>query len=177
MRWFVLLVALAACESQAESVRATRSPGIASIALLGHDLPMPALREVIQAQPGDPIDGVRLEQDRAALEAALVARGYLAAKVQPAQVSFGGDGSAFVTYSIAQGVLYRVRTVAVTGATPRDSGVVTLAAGDPALGERLTAAESALRERLAAHGKHRDVRVQLAMDERAAAVDVDLVVR
>jgi len=65
----------------------------------------------------------------------------------------------------------------VTGVNPRDSGVVTLSAGDPALGERLSAAVSALRERLAARGKHSDVHVQLAMDERAAAVDVDLVVR
>jgi outer membrane protein assembly factor BamA len=177
MRWFVLLVALAACESQAESVRAPRPPGIASIALLGHDLPMPALREVMQSQPGDALDSTRLEQDRGALEGALVARGHLAAKVQAAQVSFDDNGSAFVTYSIAPGALYRVRSVAVTGATPRESGVVTLSAGDPALGERLTAAVSTLRERLAARGKPRDVRVQLAMDERAAAVDVDLVVR
>lgn len=177
MRPFVLLLALVACESQAEPVRAPRPLGIESIALLGRDLPMPALRAAMQSQPGDVIDAARLDQDRSALEAALVARGYLAAKVEPPQIRFDADGGALVTYSIAKGALYRFRSVAVTGVTLRESGVVTLAAGDPALGERLTAAASALRERLAVRGKHHDVRVQLAMDERAAAVDVDLVVR
>jgi outer membrane protein assembly factor BamA len=177
MRSFVILAALAACDPQGEGVRPMHPQGVQSVALDGRSLPMPALREVLATHPGDALDRTRLEKDRAALESALVARGYLAAKVLPPQINWDADGGAYVTYAISQGALFHVRSVAVTGATARDTGVVTLAAGDPVEADRLARVRDALGERLAARGKRAGVRVELAPDENAAAVDVELVVR
>jgi hypothetical protein len=147
-----------------------------SVAIDGHGLPLVALREVIATRVGEPADPARLEHDRAALADALHARGYLAAKVAPARVS-GDVTGAYVTFAIAQGKLYRVRSVVVTGASAREAGVVTLAAGDTALPDRIERAREALADRLAARGKKLNVELELATDDAAAAVDVSLVAR
>lgn len=187
MRSLVLLTVLAAAtgygvirtlpSSDAEPAAApAKAHQVESIAFEGRALPVPALRAVLSTHTGDTLDIARLEKDRVAVEAELVARGYLAAKVAPAQVGFDAGG-AFVTFAVTQGPLYHVHAIAVTGATARDAGVVTLVAGDPVEADRLAHARDALSARLGARGKSGAVAVELARDDREATVDVELSVR
>ena len=167
-------------ESEAGATICTKPQEVQSVAFdsVGErrDLPTAALRSVLATHVGDQLDGAKLDHDRAALEAALAARGYLAATVAPPQITFDGGG-AFVTFAIAAGPEFRVRAVAVTGVSERDTGVVTLAVGDIVMTDRLERAREALADRLAARGKPTAVTVKLVRDERAATVDVELVAR
>ncbi|HVK88835.1 MAG TPA: POTRA domain-containing protein [Kofleriaceae bacterium] len=147
---------------------------IESVAIDGDNLPLAALRDLLSTRPGDAIDPQRLAEDRSALERALEARGYLAAKVAPAEVSYGA-GSAFVTFPIEQGVVFKVRSVRVTGANDRDAGVVTLVAGDDAIASRIEHARQLLSDHLARRGKPHSVTVSVDTDLAAAAVDVELI--
>ncbi|HUJ59591.1 MAG TPA: POTRA domain-containing protein [Kofleriaceae bacterium] len=163
-------------DGDAGTVAHLRPQEIASVALDGRGLPSSALRSVLSTKPGDQLDRARLDHDRAALEAALVARGFLAAKVQPARVVFDGDGGAYVTFTIARGPAFRVREVAVSSAL-RDAGVVTIASGDPAVASHIASARDALEARLEARGQHAVVTTQLQPDLAAGAVDIVLATR
>jgi len=159
----------------AETASAAGPRVVQSVAIDGRGLPLTALRAVLGTRSGERIDAGQLERDRAALEAALRARGYLAAKVEPARVSEDVAG-AYVTFVIAQGKLFHVRSVIVIGASGRDAGVVTLASGDTALPDRIERAREALADRLVARGKKVTVELALATDVANAAVDVSFVV-
>ena len=155
--------------------RVSRPREVESVSLDGRDLPAAALRDVLATHAGEQLDGVKLAQDRVALQNALVARGYLAAQVGEPQVSFDDDGGAFVTFAIDQGVQVHVRNVAIAGAAAKDVGVVTLATGDVVSGTRLEEARQALETRLASRGKPSHVVVQMSTDVGAA--DITFVVQ
>src|SRR5688572_24215895 len=58
-------------------------------------LPLLELRSLLTTKPGELLDAQKLEADRRALEGALTSRGYLAARVSPASISFGANGGAY----------------------------------------------------------------------------------
>ena len=189
MRSFVLITALlvaatgwgiAHLQSAADAAApsfAVRPGEIASIAFDGRRLPANELRDLLASKPGTLLDDALLAQDRETLRAALVARGYLAAEVRAPQVTFDVRGAAFVTYAIIPGPLYRVRSVVLTGASVRDTGVITIGKEDPAEAERVARARQAIADRLKARGKHLTVTADVRRDDAAAAVDVVLAAR
>ena len=161
-------------EAEAEP-QAVRARQVQSVSLDGGPrLPMAALREVLATHAGDSLDEAKLDHDRTAMQQALAARGFLAANVGAAQVSFDEAGAAYVTFAVETGPEFHVRSVAVTGATAKDAGVVTLATGEVASAARIAEARDALADRLAARGKRGSVTVQTTTDAAAAAVDVVL---
>jgi len=165
-------------EREAEAdVRPGRPQEVQSVAIDGRGLPVAALRAVLSTHAGDMLDSGKLDADRAALEAALVARGYLTAKVTAAQVLFDSYGAAYVTFAATQGPLFHVRSVKVTGASERDAGVATIAAGQPVDAARIERARSALSDRLAARGKRVAVEAKLETDDATRAVDVEFAAR
>lgn len=123
---------------------------------------------------GDRYDAAKAAHDRSALEAALVERGYLIAKVDFPQVSYDATGGVFVTYAIAQGPLFHVRTVTVTGTTETMAGVVTLAAGEVVAADRIEKARLAMAERMAVRGKPASVVAKVVPDETTPVADVEL---
>ena len=162
-------------EGSAEAETAPlRAQEVQSISLDGRGLPMAVLRDVLTTHPGDLLDAQRLDHDRAALQAVLEARGYLAAHVQPATVTFGPTGGAYLTFSIDLGAPFHLRNVTLTGASERDV-VVTIASGDLAVAERIERARQAIAASLP--GGKTTVTVKLHTDVVASAVDVELVVR
>ncbi len=163
-------------EAAADVGHVTRPQEVESVALEGRGLPMPALREVLATKTGDIVDRSKLDHDRDALQALLVARGYLDAKVEPAHVDLDANGGVLVTFAIAQGPVFHVRSVALTGAGERDAGIVTIAEGEVASPAHIAEARDALAERLAARGKRRPVTAQVTTDRASATVDVQLVV-
>lgn len=183
VRLLLLVLALAvACiavrhlpeNAEAEPVRAARTQEVQSVALDGRGLPTAALRDLLATRAGDLIDTAKLARDRAVLEEALVARGYLAAKVSEAQVMFDARGAAFVTFAIEQGPQFRVRSVTVTGTTAKDAGVVTLGEGELVIAERIARVREALTERLAARGKRSLVVANVRPDLATATADIEL---
>lgn len=165
-------------ESQAQAGASTvvgvRPQEIRSVALDGRNLPLAALRDVLQSKPGQLVDLAMLARDRAVLEEALVARGYLAAKVDEARVTFGAGGATFVTFPIETGPMFRIRNVTVTGAREQDAGVVTLGAGETADAARITQARQALEARLGVRSQRSLVLTRLVPDVAAGLVDVEL---
>jgi len=177
MRPLLILLALAgaaACQAEAAQPLAIPPQQIQSVAIDGRALPLAALRAVLSTQPGATLDAAQLEHDRVALEAELAARGHLAATVEPASVTYGSSGGAFVTFQVTKGPVFKLRSVTVTGASERDAGVVTLTAGDDAIADRIERARQALAETLARRGKASQVTVALRTDEAAGVVDVEL---
>jgi outer membrane protein assembly factor BamA len=185
MRSLLLVLAgvagLAGCEAQAAiasrgevTADLGTTKGIQSVAIDGDNLPLAVLRDVLVTKVGGELDPARLAADRVSLERALAARGYLAAHVDPAEVSYSA-GRAFVTFPVEQGAVFKVRSIRVTGATERDAGVVTLAVGDPAIESRIEHARQLLADHLARRGKRMDVTVHVTRDEAGAAVDVELI--
>jgi outer membrane protein assembly factor BamA len=161
-------------EAQAEP-HSVNAPRIQSVSLDGGPrLPMAALREVLETHAGDALEAATLEHDRAAMQDALAARGYLAAKVGAAEVTYDHAGGAFVTFAVESGPEFHVRTVNVVGASAKDAGVVTLSTGDVVSPLRISEARDALADRLAARGKKAAVTVDMTTDQAAAAVDVVL---
>jgi outer membrane protein assembly factor BamA len=154
---------------------ASRPQEVQSVSLDGHDLPVTALRSVLATHTGDLLDSTKLATDRAALEAALIARGFLAARVQAAQVMFDSGGGAYVTYQITPGAMFHVRDVRVVGAPERDTGIVTIARGEIVNTERIEQARDALATRLAARGRAASVAIKLESDVLTRSVDVVLV--
>lgn len=166
---------LPARDADAEPARVNRAQEIQSVAIDGRGLPMVSLRALLSTQAGQQIDTAKLAHDREALEQALVDRGYFAAHVRDAQVSYDATGAAFVTFRIEQGPQFRVRAVTVTGATVKDAGVIALAAGDVASADRIQLARSALADRLEAHGKPIAVAANIHKDVASSVVDIELV--
>jgi hypothetical protein len=164
-------------EAAAEAAGTVRAQEIQSVSLDGNNLPVAALRGVLTARPGELLDALALERDRASLQAALEARGYLAARVQPAAITFAPRGGAYINFAIDQGPLFRLRRVEVIGATDREA-VVTIAAGDEALPARIERARASLADSLTHRsGKPGTVTAETHIDAAASAVDVKLVVR
>jgi outer membrane protein assembly factor BamA len=149
---------------------------VRSIALDGHRVVSARLRDVLETHPGQQVDSTRLERDREAMERELAGLGYLAARVEPAVVTFDAAGAAYITFEIDQGKLFHLRNVEVTG-PGKDAGVVTLAAGDDAVRARIDHARQALAEGLARRGKPASVELSVHTDLAAAAVDVVLATR
>ncbi len=147
---------------------------VQSISIDGQHLPMLALRGTLATHVGDKLDGDRLESDRQALEATLVASGYLAAHVDAPIVAFGDGGAAFVTFHVTQGEMFHLRSVRVSGTSVREAGVVAIGKGDEAVADRIERARQDVADRLSARGKH-TVTVRQAVDVAAAAVDVELI--
>jgi len=177
MRSLLLLLAVAhvgACSAEASKPMAIPPQQIQSVSIDGRALPLAALRAVVSTEPGATLDMARLEKDRIALEAELAARGHLAAHVDPATVSYGATGGAFVTFQVTKGPVFKLRSVTVTGASPRDAGVVTLTAGDDAIADRIERARQQLADSLAARGKPSQVTVSVRPDQAAGVVDVEL---
>jgi len=162
-------------EGEAEAQgHASRPEEVQSVAFDGRDLPVAELRSVLTTRTGELLDGDKLAADRAGLEATLVARGFLEARVDAAQIMFDASGGAFVTFAIKPGAEFHVRGVRVVGAAERDTGIVTLAKGAVASADRVERARDALATRLRVRGKARAVAVTLAPDAETASVDVVL---
>jgi hemolysin activation/secretion protein len=164
-------------ESQAgagASVVGVRPQEIRSVSLDGRGLPLAALRDLLSTRAGDLVDLATLARDRAVLEEALVARGYLAAKVDDARVTFGAGGATFVTFPIETGPMFRIRNVTVSGARAQDAGVVTLGAGETADAARITQARQALEARLGVRSQRSLVLARLVPDVATGLVDVEL---
>ena len=151
-----------------------RAQEVQSVSLDGRHLPVLSLRETLTTRVGDKLDNHRLERDRLALEAALVASGYLSAHGDAPVVAFGDGGGAFVTFPVRQGQMFHLRSVTVTGTTARDAGVVTIGKGDEAVADRIERARLGIAERLSTHGKH-TVTVRQQIDVATGAVDVELI--
>jgi len=149
---------------------------VRSVSFDGYKLAAARLREVLETHPGEQLDTERLGRDRTAMERALAELGYLAARVEPATVTFDAAGAAYVTFEIDQGRLFHLRRVEVTG-PGKDAMVVTLAAGDEAIRARIERARQALVEGLARRGKPAPVELSIHTDLAAAAVDVVLATR
>jgi len=169
----VLVHELPEGEAQAEG-HVSRPQEIQSVAFDGPDLPVAALRSVLASRTGDLLDRDKLATDRASLQATLVARGYLGARVESAQVLFDESGGAFITFAVTPGAMFHVRDVHVVGAAERDTGIVTLAKGAVASADRVERARDALATRLRVRGKASAVAVTLAPDTDTASVDVVL---
>ncbi len=149
---------------------------VRSVALDGRRVLSARLREVIGTRPGAQLDADRLRSDRDAMERALADLGYLAARVEPAKVTFDAAGAAYVTFAVDQGPMFHLRNIAVTGAG-KDATVVTLAAGDDALRSRIERARTELAGALARRGRPAAVELSIHTDVAAAAVDVVLATR
>ncbi|MBS1119961.1 MAG: hypothetical protein H6Q90_2189 [Deltaproteobacteria bacterium] len=153
-----------------------KSQRIESISIDGVGLPIAALRATMSTKLGTIVDDATLEADRARLLAALTRRGYLAAKVAPPVVTFGGGG-VYVVFDIVRGPLYHLSAVELVGPSWHDAGVVTIAAGDEALGDRLARARQAAQDTLSRHGKSVQVELILHPDPIAETVAIQLVTR
>jgi len=173
--WFVIRQ-LPSGDADAAPVVAT-SQQVQSISIAGGpSLPVAAMRAAMSTKVGSMVDDSKLEEDRVTLEASLAARGYLSARVAAPVVTFGGGG-AYVVFDVERGPLYHLRSVELHGAGWSDAGVVTLAAGDEAIGDRLSRARQAAEETLARHGKQALVELVVHPDPTTAMVDVELITR
>lgn len=165
-------------EAQAEPVAENVRPQeILSVALDGRQLPMAALRDVLETRVGSMIDLATVQRDRKALTDTLVERGYLAAQVGEPRVTFGAGGAAYVTFPIQQGPLFRIRKVSVQGASSAEAGVVTLCQGEVADAARIALARKAVEERVRVRGKQHAVSASLSLDRAAGLVDLQLTAR
>jgi hypothetical protein len=185
MRTLVLLTLLVAAGAWVgirqlpEEAQAAAPPSIdrrlvQSIAIDGgRKLPYSAMRAAVSTKVGDRYDERQLERDRAAIEAELEARGYLAAKVAPASVTQGPRGGAYLVFDVEPGPVFHLRSVTVTGPGQREAGVVRLAAGDEAIGDRIARARQALADSFARRGG-KQVELLVTTDVAAAALDVEL---
>ena len=164
-------------ESDADAAIVSSRHEIRSVAFDGNHLPMAALRDSLTTRAGDTLDHAKLDRDRIALQNVLAARGFLAATVDEGRVTFDADGGAFVSFAIAPGPLFHVRSIAVVGASETDAGVVTIGKGEVVLADRLAHARDAIAERLTIRGKPATVALEVVPDAAAAMADVVLVAR
>ena len=151
----------------------SRLQEVRSVSLDGHRLPAARLRAVLETHPGEQLDAARLRRDQGAMERALSDLGYLAAHVEPAQVTFDAAGAAYVTFEVDQGPMFHLRNVEITG-QGKDAAVVTLAPGDDAVCGRIEQARQSLAGGLARRGRPSAVELSVHTDLAAAAVDVVL---
>lgn len=138
----------------------------------GRGLPVSTLREAMQTKIGEEVETATLERDRRALERALAERGYLAAKVASPIVTFGPQGGVYVVFDVDRGPLFHIRNVRLEGPSWSDAGVVPVASGDEARGDRLARVRQAAQATLARHGKTLTVELALETDTADAMVDV-----
>jgi outer membrane protein assembly factor BamA len=151
---------------------------IQSVALDGgRGLPLATLRDCLSTLPGEQLDAGKLVQDRAELERELEAKGYLAARVEPAIVTFSPSGGAYITFPISAGPVFKLRSVTVKGASLKDQSVVTLAAGDDAVASRIERARATLADALGRRGKPATVTVSMTTDAASGAVDLELLAK
>lgn len=139
----------------------------------GRKLPQLAMRAAVSTQVGDLYDDRQLERDRAAIQAELEGRGHLAAKVSPASVTHGPRGGAYLVFDVEAGPVFHLRSVTVTGPGQREAGVVRLAAGDDAVGDRIARARQELADTFTRRGG-KQVELLVTTDVAAAALDVEL---
>jgi outer membrane protein assembly factor BamA len=173
--WAVIRHLPAKAEAEPTHATVTRTKAIESISIDGRNLPMASLRELLTTHVGEQVDSAKLDHDRAALEQALVERGFYAAHVNAPHVSHNDGGDAFVTFRIEQGPQFRVRSVIVTGANAKDAGVVALEAGEIASADRIQFARTTLADRLESRGKRMNVAANVREDASASVVDIELV--
>jgi outer membrane protein assembly factor BamA len=140
-------------------------------------LPISELRSLLTTKAGELLDDTKLEADRKAIEAELLARGFLAAEVSTASVTFAKNGGAYVVFDIARGPMFRVRSVTVTGPGLADADVVTLSVGDEAIRTRVERARQTLAEALSHRLPKSIVEVRMIEDVATASVDVELATR
>lgn len=166
-------------DAQAEPVVLNARPQeIRSVALDGdRGLPVGALRDVLETKAGGLIDLAAVKRDRAALQAELVERGFLAATVGEARVTFGAGGVVYVVFPIQQGPVFHLRHVTVEGAKATEAGIVTFAGGDVADADRIARARKAVEERLLVRGKQHVVEASLSLDAAAGVADLTLSAR
>lgn len=138
-------------------------------------LPIQELRTLLSTKPHELLDDQKLARDRRVLEDALVARGYLAATVEPASVTFTKNGGAYVVFDVERGPLFRLGEVKVSGPAAGDADVVTIATGDEAVRSRIERARQTLADAVA----HRGITVELALreDRATATLAVDLITK
>lgn len=141
----------------------------------GWGMPYAALRAQVSTQIGELLDDTQLERDRQSIERELNSRGYLAARVTAPSVTHAPEGGAYIVFDIERGPLFTLRSIEVTGPGKDHAGVITLAPGDDALGDRISRAGQAVTDTLARHGKRSKVEIKLTTDPIAATVDVELV--
>ncbi len=141
------------------------------ISIDGLGLPMAALRDAMETEVGAVVDTETLERDRLALTRALADRGYLAAKVAPPIVTFGGSGGALVVFDIDRGPLYHVRTISLDG-QGWTAGVMPIVSGDEASVERLERVRQAVQATLVRHGTQLRVGLAVEADHDDAMIDV-----
>jgi outer membrane protein assembly factor BamA len=153
-----------------------RPQEVRSVAFDGKRLQLARLREVIATRPGEQLDAARLETDRQAMERMLADLGYLAARVEPAEVTLDAAGAAYVSFAVDQGPMFHLRNIEVSGAG-KDATVVTLAPGDDAIRGRIERARQALADVLARRGRPAAVELSVHTDVAAAVVDVVLATR
>lgn len=149
---------------------------VRSVSLDGRRVQAAQLRQVIETRPGQQLDPERLARDRDAMERMLADQGYLAARIAPAAVTFDAAGAAYVTFEVDQGPMFHLRNVAVNG-PGKDVTVVTLAAGDDAIRDRIERAREGLADALARRGRRTPVELSVHTDLAAAAVDVGFTTR
>lgn len=150
---------------------------VQSIAIDGRrGLPISALRAAVSTKVGELLDDQRLALDRAAIAAELEGRGYLAARVAPASVTYGPRGGAYLVFDVEPGPMFHLRTVTVTGPGRRDAAVVRLAAGDEASRDRIALARQTLAESFL-HRGGKGVDLQVTADAATAELDVELATR
>jgi hypothetical protein len=164
-------------EAQADATPSIDSRSVQSISIDGpRNLPRHAMRDVISTRIGDMFDERQLERDRTAIEGELEARGHLSARVAPASITRGPRGGAYIVFDVDAGPLFHLRSVTVTGPGQRDAGVVRLAAGDAAIGDRIERARQTLADTFARRGG-KQVELLVTTDVGAAALDVELATR
>lgn len=127
-------------------------------------LPISELRNLLSTRVGELLDEQALAADRRALQDALVARGFLAARVAPASVTFAPNGGAYVVFDVDRGPMYHLRSISVTGPGEEDTEVVTLSPGDDAVRSRIDRARQALQDVLAHRASRSRVEVHLHED-------------
>ena len=144
---------------------------VRSVSFDGPRVASARLREVLETRAGEQLDSDKLKRDRVAMERALADLGYLAARVEPALVTFDAAGAAYVTFEVECGAMFHLRNVSVTGAG-KDVTVVTLTPGDDAIRGRIERARDGLVEALVRRGRPPHVDLSVHTDLAAAAVDV-----
>lgn len=137
-------------------------------------LPISELRTLLTTKPGEMLDQQKLEADRKSLETTLVSRGFLAAKVAPASVTFAKNGGAYIVFDVDRGPMYRLRSVTVTGPGAADADVVTLSPGDDAIRARIERSRQMLADTIARRATRSLVEVHVHEDPATASLDVEL---
>ena len=176
--WATVRHGASSADAQPMAAAAEAQREIQSVSLDGgRGLPLATLRDCLSTHPGEQLDAGKLVQDRAELERELESKGYLAARVEPAIVTFRPAGGAYITFPISAGPVFKLRSVTVKGARLSDSSVLTLAVGDDAVANRIERARATLADALGRRGKSVTVTVAMTTDAAAGTVDLELLAK